>query len=501
MTEPDRREQTDERPIAQRRRLGLFVTLLVLTIAGGVAARVAGGSAAPDPVAGGPGSAASSADPDGSVRIGARLDRTRVLQDGDGLVRLELTITGAAHPEADRTARTPTDLIVVLDRSGSMQGAPITHALASVRRLIDSLEGNDRFALVTYASSARTDVALAPATPQARRAWSTSLSNVDVSGGTNMSSGLDRANAEITRSRLAGRSARVVLISDGHANEGDHTREGLVSRAARAVAGEYVVSAVGVGEGFDESLMTALADSGTGNFYFVQRGDDLGDVFAGEFASARSELASGLKVGIRPEPGVEVVSAAGYPLSREGDRVVFRPGSLFSGQARRIWVTFRMPTRADETSGIDTLLAIGTLSLDYVRDGAPRTLALADVPRVEVVRNENDFLAGLDEVAWADSVVEEELGALKQSVSSALQRGDADTAKAELDSFQRAQRRINAVVASPAVTQVLEDVAEMEAAVDRAETAQDSAERNRLSKQYSAEGHDGRRPGAKYEQK
>ena len=82
-----------------------------------------------------------------------------------------------------------------------------------------------------------------------------------------MSSGLDAAFAMIDVARTGGRTPRVVLISDGLANQGDASREGLVGRAARAARGEYALSTVGVGADFDEGLMAALADAGTGNFH------------------------------------------------------------------------------------------------------------------------------------------------------------------------------------------------------------------------------------------
>jgi len=495
-------ETTEPAPgcgVARARRIHVFVALLALTVAGGVAARMAGGvPSAGAATAGGTLTAASVAAPDGAVRIGARLDRSRVMDGGDGLVRVELSIAGTDDASAQEPGATPTDLVVVLDRSGSMQGEPIARALAAVRRLVESLGPDDRFGLVTYASSAHLSVPLAPATEAARSDWLRTLSAIGVGGGTHMASGLDAADAALRAARAAERAARVVLISDGHANEGDHSREGLVARSARAVPGEYVLSAVGVGEGFDESLMTALADAGTGNFYYVRHAGDLGDVFAGEFASARAQLASRLAVEIRPAPGVEVVSAAGYPLAGGPDGVVsFHPGALFAGQERRVWVTLRVPTGGAAADA--RRHALGALALGYVQAGEPRRLELAALPDVEVVAEEAEFGAGLDTDTGGASVAEDALGALKQQVSTALQRGDTASALAEVRTFRQEQERLNARVASPAVTRVLEDVTEMEARVGAAAGPGAAPARNRLSKKYSAEGYDVRRPGAKYD--
>src|SRR6476661_8401077 len=104
-----------------------------------------------------------------------------------------------------------------------------------------------------------------------------------------------------------------------------------------------MLSAIGVGADFNEQLMTALADAGTGNYYYVQNAHDLGSIFAREFDAARTTVATGLAVRIDPADGVQVLDAAGYPLEHDGGSVVIRPGSLFAGQERRIWVTVAMP--------------------------------------------------------------------------------------------------------------------------------------------------------------
>jgi Ca-activated chloride channel family protein len=229
----------------------------------------------------------------------------------------------------------PTDFVVVLDRSGSMDGQPIEFARAAVRELVGQLGPEDRFALVSYASDARVDVPLRPVGGENRDAVLSAISSLAAAYGTNMSSGLDLATELVASARGPGRAPRLILLSDGHANEGDSSFSGLAARARRAVADEFVLSAVGVGDGFDEALMSGLADAGTGNFYYLRDASALGGVFAGEFGAARDTVASALVVRLDPARGVEVLDAAGYPLDRSG-RVSFRPGSLFAGQERRV---------------------------------------------------------------------------------------------------------------------------------------------------------------------
>jgi Ca-activated chloride channel family protein len=307
-----------------------------------------------------------------------------------------------------------------------------------------------------------------------------------------MASGIEMALHTVDGLSRNGRVPRVVLLSDGHANEGDASFRGLVARARRAAIGEYVLSTVGVGEGFDENLMTALADAGTGNFYYVQRSEELAEIFAAEFASARETVATALEVQITSRPGVEILSASGYPIERVNGQQIFRPGSLFGGQERRIWVTVRVPTGGEET------IEIGDFRLSFVSQGTRHILGLAETPKLVLVDQEKEYLASLDADTWANAVVEDELGELKALISADLQAGERDQALGRFRGFVSHQRALNQGVASPKVAEAIAEVEKMKEEVESAFEDAEPARTNRLSKKLSAEGYDERRPGAKY---
>src|SRR5262249_17291493 len=112
--------------------------LVAATALAGAAAR--GKSPAPVPTP------TFSAPPTGPVTFSGHLDRTAVLRSGDGLVRMELVIGGKGD-ETAHAHRVPTDLVIVLDRSGSMAGEKIAHARAAVYELVAGLGPQDRFGL------------------------------------------------------------------------------------------------------------------------------------------------------------------------------------------------------------------------------------------------------------------------------------------------------------------------------------------------------------------
>ena len=426
----------------------------------------------------------------GPISFQGQLNQAAVLQGGDGQVRMKLLI-GADEAPSSSTVRVPTDLVIVLDRSGSMEGIKIDYARRAIEEALTQLGEADRFALVSYSSGANLTIPLAPATNDHKRDWTRIARGIAAGGGTNMSSGIDLALSTLG-ARSAGRSSRVILLSDGLANEGDPSFEGLTARARRAASREYVLSAVGIGADFNEYLMSGIADAGTGNYYYLEHTEKLASVFADEFAATRTTVATGVDITITPGTGVEVVDAAGYPLEREGGRVTFRPGTLFAGQQREIWVTLKVPA---EDLGEH---ALGNFELAFSMNGERQTQRLDGDPRVACVRDQSGVLASIDKKVWEDSVVENDYSVLQEEVARAVKEGRRDQAVNVIQSYRAKKSEMNAQIQSPTVSQNLAELEALEDEVEEAFTGADQAQKqNRLSKERQAKSWNGRRAGSK----
>lgn len=457
---------------------------------------VAGGVARSNSAVSSGGAVSTVATSTAGVTLAGTLDRTAVLRGGDGTARMELVIAANSASGSEHTHR-PTDLVVILDRSGSMAGEKIVNAQAAVYELISHMRPQDRFALVSYASDVRVDLPLAHLNETNRGAALEVVGEIFAGGGTNMSSGIDAAFALIGPRHDANRVKRVILISDGLANEGDPSPQGLIARARRAAAGEFAMSAVGVGTDFNEYLMTALADAGTGSYYYVRHSEDLGAVFASEFGAARDTVASGLAVHIRPAAGVRVTDAAGYPLEQRRGTVTLRPGSLFAGQERRIWLTLAVPT--GELAEYD----LGDVSLRFVAGGEEQWLRLDAIPKVACVAAEEEFYANIDADAWGRSVAVDDYYSMQDEVAREVKAGNRDKALGILREFRDRVEEQNRYIAAPAVAAKLEEAGRLEGEVERAFVGDErkrAQQQNLLSKSKSAEAHDARRGGAKKEQ-
>lgn len=426
---------------------------------------------------------------DGQVTFSLAADRRHLLRGGDGLVRLELQLRALAP--VGTASRQPTDFVVVLDRSGSMGGEQkMEHAREAVIGLIERLQPEDRFALVVYDDRVEVPIPLAPATPAARERWKSVAAGIGPMGSTNISLGLD-TGLGLLGERQAG-AARVLLISDGLANQGDTSREGLLRRATISADRAAPLTAIGVGFDFDENLMGSLADSGGGNFYFLRDAIALAQVFEGELGATRETVAQTVEVAVSLPAGVELRDAAGYPVERSGHIWRFRPGSLFAGQERRLWLTLAVA----ESAG--THRDLGKVIVRYEAGGSSRELRPLPAPDVTVVADEAAFLAGLDAERFSRAVVEEEYGKLRQQVAAHVKAGRQEAAKSEIAAYSGKVGHLNAAVGSEELKRNLEDARSLAASVDDAfEGEGQQLKQNSLSKTNQSAGWDARRAGAK----
>ena len=156
MTDQFENHSPDESEPPRPSRWLVIGLLFVLTLGGTYAARLAADTNAIDTKHGSDLERLAVRD---AITFKGRLDRGAVHVGGDGLVHLELIAKGAELPER-AASRRPTDVVVVLDRSGSMAGDPMAKALAAIRELVGQLGSDDRFALVTYAHGANVAIPL-----------------------------------------------------------------------------------------------------------------------------------------------------------------------------------------------------------------------------------------------------------------------------------------------------------------------------------------------------
>lgn len=259
----------------------------------------------------------------------AQLTSTKVIA-GDQDIAVTIRM-----PKAAELQRPPLSLVVVLDRSGSMHGEPLENAKSAASALVDRLSSNDAFALVTFSDSDQLILQMDRATPAHKREAADAIDKIFDDGGTCTSCGINRGAAELERSPIQGGVQRMVLISDGQANEGVWDRDELVGLAQATAAHGVSITTVGVGLDFDEQTMIRLGEVGRGNYYFVQDTANLGAMFTTELSDLGATVATDVHLVIEPH-AAEVVWAYGYPMAQTGTKIDIPIADLRAGEMRKV---------------------------------------------------------------------------------------------------------------------------------------------------------------------
>ena len=425
------------------------------------------------------------------VSLGGHLVQSKVLQGSSGRVNLALTLAAIESADADSAIERNVDMIIVLDRSGSMKGQKINDARQAVLNLLALLSAKDRFALITYSDGVQFVSSLKPVTSAHRQHLATMIAGVHAGGGTNLGAGLQAGIDALQYGNETDNARKLVLISDGLANKGITDAARLGAMAGIAVEKEFAVSTVGVGNDFNEQLMTTIADRGAGNYYYLENPMAFSEVFQKEFFYTRSTVASNVSIWVPQGKGISLIDAAGYPITRQNGYAVFYPGDLRSGQTRQLFLTLQVPT--ESTARFD----IAPIKVGYRFNGQSLETALAETLTIACVENENEVQASIDKSSWAEKVIQEDYNRLKQEVAADIKAGKKQTALKKIHRYYREQESINATVGSAEVRQNLDrDLTDLKQRVEDTFTGEPSAvsrKQKASSKALQYEGYKGRR--------
>ena len=379
-----------------------------------------------------------------SVHTG--LVQSKVLQGSEGKVGVTLTLTGTNVIRQDRRWTRHADLVIVLDRSGSMQGRKIEDARKAVIHLINRLTPSDRLSLVTYANGVDTAFPLMAMDNDHRKQVKATVGQIYAGGGTNLGGGLQQGIHTLLINSAKDRQRKVILISDGLANHGVTEPTALGGLASNAAEHHCSVSTVGVGYDFNEIVMTTIADHGAGSYYFLEHPDAFARVFEKEMESARRVVASGLQIRIPLKNGFQLVHAGGYPIETQNGYALVQAGDLLSGQTRKLFLTLHVPT--DDIRSID----LGTIDVRYQDNGTTRAISSSETLRIACVADEKAVLSSIDQIAWGEQVIKEDYNRLREEVATAIRKGQKDKALKQICTYEARNRRINQSVASPEVS-------------------------------------------------
>jgi Ca-activated chloride channel homolog len=380
---------------------------------------------------------AASASPVSDLTLRVTPDREYVYRAGPREVIVQVEVEARKN---DDTRRAPMNLSIVLDRSGSMEGAKLEKARQAAAMAVDKLGDDDIFSLVTYDSD--TNLLIAPERvggQDHREDLKARIHRIQPGGSTALHAGVVLGAKQVRRFFEKERVNRVILLSDGIANVGPSKTSDLARLGRELRSDGIAVSTVGLGDDYNEDLMTALAESSNANYYYVKDAEKLPGVFAQELGAARSLLARSIVIRIDAPEGVRLKEIIGRPDIVCRDRVAeIKMPELFGSEKRRFLV------RAVAEGKTADAIEAAAVELNYATLSGDRAPAQRQAAKIAFTDDEKKAESSIQvEVAREHGIVQNRLA--KELAVKLADEGKTKDAVAVL----RSQAAKNAAAPAP----------------------------------------------------
>jgi Ca-activated chloride channel family protein len=420
------------------------------------------------------------------MHVKAHLDLDLVALEAADQLTLMLDLTAPISDKAKN--RAPQAIQVVLDRSGSMSGEPLESAKGSLLKLVDRLAPQDFFGLVAFDDAALVVVPMRPVQDHHIPSLRQAIRQLNTGGSTDISAGYLMGLRELTRVTTVGAST-LLLISDGHANSGEQDPKILASIATKHATQRVTTSTIGLGNGYDEIILEALATGGGGAHRFASTIDEAVGAIAAEVSDLLDKSAVNAVLRVKPvqgltqPPQIQVIQR--LPFWKDGEDYVVQLGDLYAGENRRFIIGLEVP-------------GIAALGLAKVADIVVEYLNLAEMTEISVTMPVQvnvvpvDIAAGRipDPIVRAERLIVEaqsekviatdEIRSGKSAIASKRLRGTAERLRREASNIPVTDSR-----SAESLEIIKTEAEEMDRLAGIAETEDDLHSVKRMHESYS----------------
>lgn len=221
--------------------------------------------------------------------------------------------------DSDSSGLLPLNLVLVIDRSTSMEGARLDTVKYSVIQLLKLLEENDTISIVSF--SDRAEVVLAPTRIQNLKSIETQISSIQTGGATEIFRGLECAVEQLHLNFNPHSVNHVLLLTDGHTYGDEEPCYELV----RALVDEGAsFSAMGIGHEWNDEFLDKLTAFSGENVLFSPSPKDLYKSLKSKLVDLKSVYAKNISIEFKPSQFCDLVAAFHIkpevqPLPTSGD--------------------------------------------------------------------------------------------------------------------------------------------------------------------------------------
>lgn len=276
------------------------------------------------------------------------------------------------EPSGSRLKSRPAlNLALVLDRSGSMHGKPLELTKEAAVEAVRRLSSDDTITVVTF----ETEVELLYSGGAGKSELEEVIQSIESANQTALFDGWRRAVDAMTGFQDPRRLSRLILLTDGQANQGLTDPTMIGSHVATAARRGIQTTTLGFGQHYNEELLRDMAKAGGGNHCFIESPQMLGDFFGQEMQSLADTQGTFVRLRLRPGTNVSVTGLESKYQDLEG-RICL--ANLVAGQPLSVLFHLEIEQDAEEQ-----LLSVELEWHDLAEGGSCRESLSLALPKVD----------------------------------------------------------------------------------------------------------------------
>jgi len=273
-----------------------------------------------------------------TINIEMSWDKTVVPANTKSERSLLIDLISNSNSEIKKKGRSPVNLSLVIDRSGSMAGAPIMAAKLAATQIAEHLSPKDRLSIVSFDYQIITHFNNLKMDTEGCNYAKRMISEIYARGNTDLSGGWFEGARCVTEAIDSGdfNNGYVVVLSDGMANAGITNPKELKMHANELASRGIQTSSVGIGANYSPLQLDALALGGGGRLHDAETADDIIDVVLGELGEIGNTVARNVKLHIHLPRGAQLECLSKIPAQRSGNFFQIDVGTLQLDQVKSI---------------------------------------------------------------------------------------------------------------------------------------------------------------------
>eukprot|EP01147_Barroeca_monosierra_P010933 gene10933-3007_t len=279
--------------------------------------------------------------------------------------------------EGEESSRGTTDIVTVIDTSGSMSGSKLQLAKSTLNFLVKNLTQNDRLSLVSYDSNIQLAFPLTKMDSSGKKFAEDAIAALHAGSCTNLSGGLFKGIEQMQTRDTKNNVSSILLMTDGIANEGLVGQQ-LLDTTRRLVGerSDFTIYTFGYGSDHEADLLRNISEIGNGMYYFIEGDESIAEAFGDCLGGLLSVVAQNISVQINTENNATIEALlmdVNHTFSPDRKQLSITLADIQAEEERDIVLKLRIPSLPEEDkneastgNGRNMEYTYATANIEYV---------------------------------------------------------------------------------------------------------------------------------------